>query len=177
VNAIRWYNYKTQSFSSTITSGGNFYQTTNQIVRPSGSFVTDGWKVGMTGMLDQGGGNQNNGKSFVVMAVSDLVITTAQIFVAQGSGNCTLVSDAQWYDVLANYYYHRFSTDRFQYTRVYGSVKANNGSTVSQLNFKIMAGHIIQDVVNGATVSRTYYATETRKDIKANRARAVWVKQ
>lgn len=47
--------------------------TAKTITRASGSFVTDGWEVGMLGKFDASG--TNSGRTFTVVAVSALVIT------------------------------------------------------------------------------------------------------
>jgi len=47
--------------------------TANTITRAANSFITDGWKVGMTGVFDTSGTNSN--KTFTVTAVSALVLT------------------------------------------------------------------------------------------------------
>src|SRR5512135_342142 len=47
--------------------------TTQTITRAANSFITDGWKVGMTGVFDTSGTNSN--VSFTVTAVSALVLT------------------------------------------------------------------------------------------------------
>lgn len=51
----------------------NVAATPQTITRASGSFITNGWKIGMTGVFDTSGTNSN--KTFTVTAVSALVLT------------------------------------------------------------------------------------------------------
>ena len=48
---------------------------TQTITRAADSFITDGWKVGMTGIFDTAGGGANQDLPFTVTAVSALVLT------------------------------------------------------------------------------------------------------
>jgi hypothetical protein len=75
--------------------------------------------------------------------------------------------------VLARYLFARMGEGRVEYTRKYGSIKANNGTTNSQRNCKTLIRHAIHDGVS----SRTFYATEVSKDMTKNEATIVWVQE
>jgi hypothetical protein len=177
VSKWRWYDYQKKAYDETITSGGFFSQTTVTIDRPSGSFITDGWKVGMTGMLFQDGGNVNNTMMFRVLAVNALQIVTPEIFTAQGSGNCLLIHNCGLFEVLANYYHSRFSPKRFQYNRVYGSLKSLYYASTSIVWSKILAGHQITDVINGLTITNDFYAGTMKKNIETNTLEVEWIQE
>lgn len=91
----------------------------------------------------------------------------------------TLTHDAVnnlWCKVLASYMYKRFSKGRWQYERAYGNLLATNtvGTPVERIeNIKIMSRIDINDGVS----TKTYYATEVRKDIMNNTATVVWVEE
>ena len=97
----------------------------------------------------------------------------------QEMGRVNIWSNASFYEVLTNYYYYRFSNSRIQYTRTYSSIKATpaGGGVSSQLNLKLLVGHIITDIVNGVSTDRLFYATSISKDVKKNEAIVIWVAQ
>ena len=64
-------------------SAGSFSQTAHTIVRASGSFITDGWVIGMFGTITQTG--PNNGATFHVIAITDLVITVSETLAVTGA--------------------------------------------------------------------------------------------
>jgi hypothetical protein len=69
--------------------------TVETITRSTGSFITDGWKVGMTGVFDTSGANSN--KTFTVTAVTALVMTGTV-------GTDTLASDGPTTHTLCGYF-------------------------------------------------------------------------
>ncbi len=71
------------------------------------------------------------------------------------------------------YYFNRFTDNRVEYERTYGSIKANNGASDSQRWLQTLNIHTIHDGIT----SRTFYATEVAKNIITNQARIVWVEQ
>jgi hypothetical protein len=76
-----------------------------------------------------------------------------------------------------NYLYNRFSiTGRTQYTRLYGSLQSNNGSSISQRWTKTLAQTTISDGVPTIGI-RDYYATEVEKDIFENKVQIIWVER
>lgn len=74
---------------------------------------------------------------------------------------------------LCYYLMNRFAPGRMQYTRTYGSLQSNNGTTTSQVNTKLLMGTTIHDGVQ----SRNFYATSVEKDIQNDRATVVWVEE
>lgn len=58
--------------------------TAHTIVRASGSFVTDGWAIGMTGTVSSSGtSSANNAATFTLTNVSALTLTFSETFTAQ----------------------------------------------------------------------------------------------
>jgi hypothetical protein len=73
----------------------------------------------------------------------------------------------------ALYYYYRYQKGRFEWTREYSGLSANNGSSSSQRWNKTLAIHAIHDGV----VSRNFYSTEVSKSLINNKCSVVWVEQ
>jgi hypothetical protein len=72
---------------------------------------------------------------------------------------------------LVQYLFYRFQKGRLEYTRLYESLKANDGSTDSQRWNRTLVGHAINDGVT----ARTFYATEVSKNVLTNKSKVVWV--
>ena len=89
-------------------------------------------------------------------------------------------ADTQWYDAGADYYHYRFYNNRFQYTRTYGSLKAIKGNDppiTSIRNLKSLIGHKITDIIDGASVENTYYATGIKKSLIKNTVEITWLQE
>ena len=68
-------------------------QQAHSITRTSGSFLTDGWVVGMKGYTADSG--SNNGSTFTITVATDLVLTISETFNVQAAGSvgsCTMTS-------------------------------------------------------------------------------------
>jgi hypothetical protein len=74
---------------------------------------------------------------------------------------------------LMKYFNRRFSGSRKMFERTYGSLKFDDGSTVSQLNLKPMVRRQINDQI----AVENYYATEVRKDFKGNKSTILWIEE
>ena len=75
------------------TTSSVISQAASSIDRETGSFVTDGWVVGMTGTTVDSG--SNNGSTFTVTAVSALSLTISETFNVQAKasvGACVMTS-------------------------------------------------------------------------------------
>ena len=71
------------------------------------------------------------------------------------------------------YFNRRFSPGRKQYERQYGSLKFTEGAVTSHVNLKPMKR--IQ--INDQLATENYYATEVRKDFKANTSTVLWIQE
>ena len=111
-----------------------------------------------------------NGSSFVIIVQVRYWNYNTKAYVV-----LTTRTDANNFLIAAfNYLYNRFSiSGRTQYTRLYGSIQSNDGSTTSQRWTKTLAQHSIHDGV----ISRDYYATEVEKDIFENKVQIIWVER
>ena len=91
------YNSRARVVSHAVTTDATFVvaATPQTITRPSGSFIADGWVVGMTGIFDTTDTNSN--KTFTVTAVSALVLTGTV-------GTDDLATDASAVNVLRGYF-------------------------------------------------------------------------
>jgi len=68
-------------------------QTAHTITRETGSFLTDGWEIGMTGYIADSG--SNNGATFTVTAVEALTLTVSETLNVQSKAqtvSCVLTS-------------------------------------------------------------------------------------
>lgn len=68
-------------------------QQANSITRTTGSFLTDGWVVGMKGYTADSG--SNNGATFTITVATALVLTITETFNVQSAGSvgsCTMTS-------------------------------------------------------------------------------------
>ena len=75
-------------------------QQIHSITRTSGNFITDGWIVGTVGVTTDSG--SNSGKTFTITNVATLVLTIAETFNVQTSGQvgiCLLASIAQQIEI------------------------------------------------------------------------------
>jgi hypothetical protein len=77
--------------------------------------------------------------------------------------------------IMAQYYFYRFSPSRFQFTRTYTSIKANNGSIISQRAIQSLVQHDITFLLDGVETTVTFYASEVKKDIVNNKLTVIWV--
>ena len=81
---------------------------------------------------------------------------------------------------MTDYNRHRFLPHRFQYTRTYGSLKAIKGNDppiTSIRNLKSLIGHKITDIIDGASVENTYYATGIKKSLIKNTVEITWLQE
>jgi len=105
-----------------------------------------------------------------------------------GAGGVTQLETAGFYDYIAGawvdgeytiqnalvkYYTRRFRSGRKTFTRKYGSLRFDDGSTTSHANIKPMAEITIDDGI----VSETYYASEVRKDFTRNEVTVTWIQE
>lgn len=83
-----------------------------------------------------------------------------------------------WVKAIVNYLYYRFLVvKRFQYTRTYDTIKANNLTINSQRAIMTLAKHQITDIINGVSVTNDFYATEVYKNLMTGRLKVVWAQQ
>ena len=87
-----------------------------------------------------------------------------------GAWSATLLSME---NAVMQYFNRRFSPGRKQYERQYGSLKFTEGLVTSHVNLKPMKR--IQ--INDQLATENYYATEVRKDFKANRSTVLWIQE
>jgi hypothetical protein len=73
------------------------------------------------------------------------------------------------------YLFYRLSPNRYQYTREYVGISANDTVINSQRALHTLARHQIDEIINGVTVHNIYYATEVHKNILKNTCKVVWV--
>jgi hypothetical protein len=98
--------------------------------------------------------------------------TKAYVPIAQAEG----VNN--WISAIVNYLFYRFLIKkRFEYTRSYNTIMASNSTITSQRVLRTLAKHQITDIIDGASVTNDYYATEVHKNIMTNRSKIVWVQQ
>jgi len=76
--AVGGYNSRARISTTTVTTTATMTQTAHSFVRTSGSFITDGWEVGMKGTCVDAGAN--NGATFAVTAVAALTLTFSDSF-------------------------------------------------------------------------------------------------
>lgn len=77
------------------STGSDFYYTTHEIKRTTGSFLLDGWKVGMTGTITNSITANNNATFTVTGTVTALVLTVTETLTAvavESKGAATLTS-------------------------------------------------------------------------------------
>jgi len=74
---------------------------------------------------------------------------------------------------LVQYLNKRFGPGRTQYTRAYNSIQANNGSYTSQRYNRTL----MRTQINDGVASRTYYATEVRKNVLTGKSQIIWVQE
>lgn len=70
-------------------------------------------------------------------------------------------------EALTKYLAYRFSSKRKEYTRTYGTMAFNNGSTTTHQNARIMAKTTIN--------SESFYASEVTKDVSHNKTTIKWM--
>ena len=78
---VRMYGRARVANKEVTTTSSVIAEAANTFTRDSGSFVTDGWVAGMTGSVANSG--SNNGATFTVTVVTDLVMTFSETFNVQ----------------------------------------------------------------------------------------------
>jgi hypothetical protein len=93
INAGNGYFARSRISSKEIsTSSVAVTMTAHTIVRTSGSFITTGWQVGMTGYCTSAGtASANNAATFTLTKVEALTLTFSETFTAQTAGECGTV--------------------------------------------------------------------------------------
>jgi hypothetical protein len=88
------YRTKLKTIKYATSTSTTMAQTANTITRETGSFITDGWSVGMTGKIADSG--SNNGATFTVSGtVAALTLTVTETLIAQTKAqtvSCVLTS-------------------------------------------------------------------------------------
>jgi hypothetical protein len=76
---------------------------------------------------------------------------------------------------MTQYLYYCFSRSRFEFTRIYTSLKADNGSMISQRTIQCLTSTDFTFLLNGVSTTKTFYASEVKKDIVNNKLTVIWV--
>jgi hypothetical protein len=92
----------------------------------------------------------------------------------QAGATATITTGAGMYlDFIVKYLYARFTQGRREYTRLYGTIKANDGSVTTQQNLRVM----VRTSINDGIAAKNFYATQVEKDILNNKATVTWVQE
>lgn len=153
------------------------------ITRETGSFLTDGWEVGMTGVTVDSG--SNNGAPFTITAVSALSMTIAETFNVQAKtavGSCVMTSyisdlidvsgdNNRFFNIhLGNFSSHALSLgglkvsgnrNYFENCHVIGAGHATPGAVATARN-------LLLDGAEEAVFNRCVFGTDTILKAEAN---------
>ena len=126
------YNSRARVTSHAVTTSATFVTaaTVETIVRSAGSFVTDGWEVGMTGIFDNSDTNAN--VTFTVTAVSALTLTGTV-------GTDLILTDSSAVNVLQGYFPYLINVSGAN-NRFYNLYLINESSHASNVGALAVSG-------------------------------------